>query len=450
MNSVIFDATKSGISAIINLGIAGTKFIAQAIRGITTATPSATTSTLTAVPTSFATDSSSTLTFTALDADGNPVPNYVPIVEVELSASIVLGPGPNALDWAGKTTYTEELFDSPIPVRTSPTVTANAAGFLGFEGFSGFTFWNGSSYQQYAYEHTYVSYPVVSTPIGTKPVLRQHYNGTTKDITGVNETTDGWAAGGRGWSVRVSGTWIGTLQFELSTDGGATWSAVSMDGQNGSQGGVTGTSTSINGSWRQTTAGPAGSIFRVRASSWTSGTAKVDVGQVSSTGAGRFQAGTFTGNPTRFYTRSLLYVSSNWTNSNNAGTKWLFFSQVESNNHYFNLLFGTLSTVRADIHLQNSVVGSSNFNGDAGPAFGTWLDVETLVIANTPGVANGIGKIWINGTLLLDRSDIPYFMSGATPRFVELFEDATYGGGFSPPDKNIYFDTAAMYRESAP
>jgi hypothetical protein len=354
---------------------------------------------------------------------------------------VSFGAGPNAPDWAGKTVYPEELFLSPIPVSPSP---ANAAGFRGYQGFPGTA----------AYEHTYVSYPVVSTPIGTKPVLRQHFNGTTKNITGVEQSTDNWAAGpavqNAGWSVRVSGTWAGTLVFELSTDGGTTWNAHSLTGTV-TQGGVTGTSTSANGSWRQENGSAAGSLFRVRASSWTSGTAKVDVGKAGGQSAGRFDAGDFTGDPTRFYTRSLIYVSTNWDNSNNVGTKWLFFRDPGSqNNHYYNLLFGTLSTVRADISLQNPIGGSFNFQGSAGPAFGNWIDVETLMIANTPGVANGVGKMWINGALLLDRSDIKYFQTTDIPRTRLLFADATYGGGFSPPDKNIFFDSAAMYRESAP
>lgn len=347
------------------------------------------------------------------------------------------GRGPNAPSWASTTTYPSELFTSPIPRSPSP---ANAAGFKGYQGFPGAA----------AYEHTYVSYPVVSTPIGTKPVLRLHYNGTTKNITGAGQSTENWAAGpavqNAGWSVHVSGTWVGTLEFELSTDGGATWSAHSLTGAGG---GVTGSSTSGNGEWRQENGSAAGSLFRVRASSWTSGTAKVDVGKAGGQAAGRFDAGHFTGNPSRVYTRSLLYVDPHWTNNNNSGTKWIFLRDVNPNNHYYNLTQGTDSFFTPTYSTQRQD-NFGHYMGSAGPNHGTWMDIETIAIANTPGVANGIAKMWVNGTLLLNRSDVKYFIDTDTPTFAYLFGDATYGGGWRPPDKNIFFDTAAMYRESAP
>ena len=64
------------------------------------------------------------------------------------------GPGPNAPAWSGKIAHPVELFTSPIPYSGG----ANAAGFRGYQGFP-----------------ENVSYPVVSTPLGNKPVLQVNF-----------------------------------------------------------------------------------------------------------------------------------------------------------------------------------------------------------------------------------------------------------------------------------
>jgi len=343
------------------------------------------------------------------------------------------GAGPNAPDWSGKTVYDEELFLEPIPVMASPAPADNAAKFLGFTGFDG--------YYGAAYEYTYAEYPTVSTPIGTKPVLRVNFPGSTKNITGAGQATDTWKTAVRGWSVRVTGTWSGTLQFENSTDNGANWSAVEMTGAHG---GVTGTSATANGVW--VSAGIANTIFRVRASAWTSGTAKVDVGLRGGFSPVTMQAGTFTSRPTRIYTRCLIYVDAAWFDNGNAGTKFTFFSQDSGNNHFINL-WGD-SGAAPSVNLQQTA--SDIYQGSAGPANGNWLDLEAIITAGTAGGSDGTADIWINGTKLLTATGIPFFVTATTPGFANLTFDPTFGGGGRPPDKNLYVDIAGWYRESAP
>jgi hypothetical protein len=341
------------------------------------------------------------------------------------------GPGPNAPAWEGKTVYPEELFLEPLPVAPESSNAAGALGYQGFDGYFGAT---------YFYKKT--EYPVVSTPIGTKPVLRTLFPGSRKSITGAEQSTDVWdVRDDQGWSVKVSGTWSGTLQFEISTDGGGSWGPVTMVG---SHGGTTGSSTTTNGAWDEPE--QANTIFRVRASAWTSGTAVVDVGHRGGFGPGKYNAGRFTGDPTRIYVRTLVRVDPEWNNNGNAGTKFLFYSQIEGNNHFLNLWNSSGSV--PEIYLQQTA--SNGYTGSAGPANGEWMDLEMILTAGTAGGSDGTAKVWINNTLLLDQTGIPFFAEGTTPRFTVLFVDPTYGGGRRPPYQTFFYDNAGWYRESAP
>jgi hypothetical protein len=341
------------------------------------------------------------------------------------------GAGPNAPDWSGKTVYDEELFTSPIAVH--PSGTNGPSGFRGYGGFEG--------YFGTAYEYTYTSYPTVSTPIGTKPVLRVNFPGQSTNITAAEQSTPVWLTAVRGCSIKVSGTWSGTLSFERSTDGGASWSAVSGEGHHG---GTTGTSTTVNGAWVFVQV--ANSRFRVRASAWTSGTAVVDVGLSGGNSPASMVAGSFTSRPTRIYTRCLIYVDAAWSDNGNAGTKFTFFSQDSGNNHFINL-WGDSGSV-ASVYLQQT--SSNSYIGSAGPANGNWLDLEVILTSGTAGGADGTADAWINGSKVLTATGIPFFAAATTPGFPNLFMDPTYGGGRRPPNANYYVDIAGWYRESAP
>ncbi len=342
-----------------------------------------------------------------------------------------LGAGPNAPAWSGKTVYDEELFDAPIAVH--PDGVTGASGFRGYGGFEG--------YFGTAYEYTYTSYPVASTPIGTKPVLRVNFPGQTQNITAVSQTTTAWLTGKRGCSIRVTGTWSGTLSFERSTDGGTNWSAVTGEGAHG---GTTGSSTTVNGAWVFSVL--ANSRFRVRASAWTSGTATVDVGLSGGDSPASMLAGSFTSRPTRIYTRCLIYVDAAWSNNGNAGTKFTFFSQDQGNNHFLNLWEDSGSVPK--VALQQTA--SNVYTGSAGPANGNWLDLEVIITSGTAGGSDGTAQMWINDTLLLNQTGIPYFAAATSVGFPNLSFDPTYGGGRRPPNANYYVDIAGWYRESAP
>lgn len=347
-----------------------------------------------------------------------------------------LGPGPNAPAWSGKTVYDEELFDSAIAVH--PDGVNGPSGFRGYTGFPG--------YYDIPYEYDYVTYPSAVTPIGTKTVLQVNFPGSRTTIDAVSEVSTTWLIAVVGCSVMVTGTWVGTLSFEVSTDGGSNWSAQTLDGYHG---GATGSSTTANGAWMLETVSEVPSrIFRVRASAWTSGSATVDVGIRGGYEPASMIAGSFTGSPTRIYTRYLMKVDAAWTDNGNAGTKNTFFSQIEGNNHFLNLTDAITDSIIPGVQLQQT---SSYAASGAGTAanYGDWFDVEVILQTGTAGSANGVAQVWIDGVQQINVSNVPFFAAATTPRWTQLDLVPTYGGGRRPPPATLYFQIAGWYRESA-
>ena len=80
--------------------------------------------------------------------------------------------------------------------------------------------------------------------------------------------------------VQITGTWVGTLQFEATVDG-TNWIAVNAV-QAGST--VIPQNTTVNGVFSPTPSGFAS--FRVNATAWTSGTATVSIRTSSGVGIG--------------------------------------------------------------------------------------------------------------------------------------------------------------------
>lgn len=390
----------------------------------------AVTMTLTATSAPLIADDAYTVT-----CSGSGVSDVVYSGTVSVIATPTYGPGPNAPAWSGKSVWPEELFNTPIPVHYA---APNAAGFKGWQGFEG-------GWGDAAYTPVRVTYPTVSTPIGTKPVMQVLYPGSSQSVNAVAGTSVVWSTH-QAWGVRITGTWTGTLVFETSPDE-VTWTPVTLRGV----GNATGQQTTTNGTW-VSDSGILSTFgkFRVRASSWGSGTAVVAVGMQGGEAAARMDAGGFSGNPTRIYTRVLVYVNPNWTNGGNSGTKFFFFSQDQNNNHYTGLFEEGASNTFLGLQGGGGAL-NRNLPGSAAVAHGTWLDVEFLMVANTPGVSNGVFRAWVNGVESQHNTDVLYFDVGTTPGFSSLWMDPTYGGGENPPpNANVSFRLAGWYRESAP
>lgn len=112
------------------------------------------------------------------------------------------------------------------------------------------------------------------------------YSGTPT----ANSSTAATVSGDSSFAIQVDGTFVGTLQFERSLDGGATYTAISAFAAGTA---YTRSTTTQIGRWHGNCS--SANSIRVRATSWTSGTANVRI----LAGAG---TGTITvGNPLRLF-----------------------------------------------------------------------------------------------------------------------------------------------------
>ena len=354
-----------------------------------------------------------------------------------------VGAGANAPSWSGKTTYPTQQFATALPVY--PTA-ATAEGFQGYQGFPN------------AYSETWlpnrVTYPTVSTPLGTQQVFQLQYPGQVETITINGQSTTAWRWASNEYTniaVKVTGTWTGTLSFENSTDG-TTWTAQTMYNPVSL---TSVSSTTANAYWIADSAATksAYAYFRVKATAAMTGSATVCVGMQGGQAPARGSFGSFTGVPTRLYFRMGFKTSSDWTDNGNTGTKLIFFSQAsasgQTTNHYVNMTIGATDKVSTSINLQSTGWGFSNtispsqtFN------HGEWHDLEVILQAGTAGNADGIAQVWVDGIQVVNSTTVAFFGSLMTPGFTNFWFDPTFGGGTQPP-VNQTVQIAQLYYESA-
>ena len=349
-------------------------------------------------------------------------------VAADGGGSVGYGRGPNFPGWSDTTIYPDQPFAEDIPQLP----TRDAADY-GWSAGGGGTMWNNMSYE------------TVETPLGSKRVLKIRYPGATTNITALDQVTPAHPLGNGelfGVGIRITGTWTGTLSFERSANGVDGWEAHTV--LLASTESAFGTSTTSNNVFwaRHST----DSFFRVRASSWTSGTAVVQVGQEGGSSPAKFSMGRLSGSPTRLYMRYLTRLPENLTLNGNTGMKMLFFSQEQGNNHYIN--WGGESGVEPVVSTQGGNGNASTSNSITTP-LGEWADVEVELHTGTAGGNDGIARVWVNGQESAEKTDMPFFAAATTPRWTEINFDATYGGGRNPPPVNMFPQIAYVYMESA-
>jgi len=166
----------------------------------------------------------------------------------------------------------------------------------------------------------------------------------------------------------------------------------------------------------------------------------------------RFLAGNDFGGKRRLYTSLYYYLSPNWTNNGNAGTKFFFIRAHADGvqNHYVG---GPTwdPPYSTGIFLQTrDGSGNRNMHGRPLPV-GRWVRLEVYVEMNTPGVANGVARLWIDGDAIVDESDVEWIgplEPGQSLRDVgwgHLWVDPTYGGGSNPVPEDMYFQIDDWY-----
>ncbi|MBE9038331.1 hypothetical protein [aff. Roholtiella sp. LEGE 12411] len=131
---------------------------------------------------------------------------------------------------------------------------------------------------------------ITAADVGSSTVSGQNSQGIITGTPTANSTVAVAGSGNTSFSVLVTGTWVGTLQFERSLDNGTTWTSTGAFSAGTSFSGQTITS---NGAFH----GNASSAtnIRMRATTWSSGTATIRILLGKGTGAITI------GNPIRLY-----------------------------------------------------------------------------------------------------------------------------------------------------
>lgn len=113
--------------------------------------------------------------------------------------------------------------------------------------------------------------------VGATPLA--NFSGTYAFVNSTGQTPQIYTAAGGGYKISVSGTFVGTLSFGLSQDGGATFPAANL-----SQGGLYNcttctfdTTATAPGTWYYAPIAGSDGVLQVQATAWTSGTAVISM-----------------------------------------------------------------------------------------------------------------------------------------------------------------------------
>lgn len=364
------------------------------------------------------------------------------------------GPGPNAPQWARASGARVELFDAPLPINGQPTMAAGWRGSVGFPGYV-------TKGREVVYTPgPRVTYPVVQTPLGVKSVFQFIFPGSSRIISAAGQTTVPWPTD-QNAGVRVSGTWKGTLAFEWSADNGSTWEPVTLKGE--AKDVSTGVSTTGNGIWslinpisggRMMQWGNEGKLLRVRAASWTSGSATVAVGMKGGEEPVYASAGGFS-NGRKGYIRFLAWMDADYSAEGVPEVKGFYVNTSAGVAHILGFVGRPDAQPSNDgfsqLWLQmNHSWSKKRFNGSRGPANGQWLDVELLFEMNDADKANGVARGWINGVQQMNATDVPWVPIGTEGTFRSVTLVPVHGGGKAPPPRTNTIQIAAWYLHSEP
>jgi hypothetical protein len=136
--------------------------------------------------------------------------------------------------------------------------------------------------------------------------------------------------------------------------------------------------------------------------------------------------------------------SENFTD-NGTGLNKVFFYRGSGTNHYY--AFESGRNGEQDGFYPRITLQGGAGNRDIRTTYhakplGVWRKYEILMVGNTPGQADGIARIWVNGQLILDARDVAYWSASQTPGWHGVAWDPTYGGGGNnvPYDMYQYID----------
>jgi hypothetical protein len=115
----------------------------------------------------------------------------------------------------------------------------------------------------------------------------------------------------------------------------------------------------------------------------------------------------------------------------------------------------TSGTLR--FNMQAQVSGQATLRRNVGsmvPVRDVWYHIETLAVMNTvAGVADGIWRMWVDGELHMDYSDVLWTQAGGVLYWRRLGLDPYYGGNTPghtiPTECYMYVDRWTVYSDTA-
>lgn len=167
-------------------------------------------------------------------------------------------------------------------------------------------------------------------------------------------------------------------------------------------------------------------------------------------------------NPEELYVRAWIRLSPDYFTG--AVSNKLWFHRMNSDPRgepYVRLIDNGSGGFRMELNMQgtqdNDIDGDGSGTNDgtwyctgeaADMQVSTWYQIETYFKVNSAvGVADGVGKIWLNGSLVLDKNDlrIKHATNAASLYWMNVHFSPTYGGGPNPNDTEFWFDIDRVY-----
>ena len=141
-----------------------------------------------------------------------------------------------------------------------------------------------------------------------------------------------------------------------------------------------------------------------------------------------------------------LKHSPNFTDNGNVGTKVSFY-RGEGTNHYwaFDGGSGTNDGFYFFFGLQAGAGNRDWRSNYSAKPLGVWRKYEILVVGNTPGQADGVVRVWVNGSKIIESTNVAYWTAAQTPGWHGIAWDPTYGGGTNRVPYDMYMSIDHWY-----
>jgi hypothetical protein len=127
-----------------------------------------------------------------------------------------------------------------------------------------------------------------------------------------------------------------------------------------------------------------------------------------------------------------LMHSPNFTDNGNIGTKVSFY-RGPGQNHYWGFESGAGTDQFFFLFELQDGGGDRTWRTTwTAKPLGVWHKYEVLTVSNTPGQNNGILRVWADGQLILQVTDVAFWGASQTAGWTGVAWEPVYGGGLHP------------------